>query len=195
YTRTESIFEGGTLKAEGLPSPQELALLEPLRNDIPVEAFGEAYVPPKSNVSGSDRRLLKQASDLLDKAGWTSKGGVRTNAKGERLTVEFLEDDKTFERVMTPYFHNLRLLGIDASVRLIDQAQFRERLKTYDFDIVAQRYVLSQTPGVELKAFFGSQAASAPGSYNLPGVASKAVDSLLDSLSNARNRDELETAG
>lgn len=195
YTRTESIFEGGTLKAEGLPSPQELALLEPLRNDIPVEAFGEAYVPPKSNVSGSDRRLLKQASELLDKAGWTSKGGVRTNAKGERLTVEFLEDDKTFERVMTPYFHNLRLLGIDASVRLIDQAQFRERLKTYDFDIVAQRYVLSQTPGVELKAFFGSQAASAPGSYNLPGVASKAVDSLLDSLSNARNRDELETAG
>ena len=195
YERTQSIFEGGDLKAEGVPGTQELQLLEPLRADLRPEVFGTVYEPPKSNGSGSDRRLLKQASDLLDQAGWTVKDGMRSNAKGERLTVEFLEDDRTFERVMTPYLRNLRVIGIDATVRLVDEAQFQQRLKDFDYDIVIQRYVLPQTPGVELRSFFGSESAKASGSYNLSGVALKPVDRLIDRVVAAKTRDELQFAG
>ena len=194
YKRTSSVFEGGDLEAEGKPSPQELELLDQLRSELRPEVFEEVYSPPVSNGSGADRKLLRGASELLDQAGWTVKNGVRENAGGEKLTVEFLEDDRTFERVMTPYLRNLRLIGIDARLRLIDEAQFQQRLKDFDFDITIQRYSLPQTPGVELKAFFGSQSAKAPGSYNLSGLALKPVDVLIDKMIKAKSREELKTA-
>jgi microcin C transport system substrate-binding protein len=194
YTRTSSIFEGGDLEAEGKPGPQELELLDQMRGELRPEVFEEVYSPPKSNGTGADRKLFRQASKLLDDAGWTVKNGVRENARGERLTVEFLEDDPSFERVMTPYIRNLRLIGIDARLRMVDEAQFQQRLKDFDFDITIQRYVLPQTPGVELKSFFGSQSAKAPGSYNLSGVALKPVDMLIDKMITAGNREELKTA-
>jgi microcin C transport system substrate-binding protein len=194
YKRTSSVFEGGDLEAEGRPSPQELELLDQLRSELRPDVFEEVYSPPVSNGSGADRKLLREASQLLDEAGWTVANGVRQNAKGEKLTVEFLEDDRTFERVMTPYLRNLRLIGIDARLRLIDEAQFQQRLKDFDFDITIQRYVLPQTPGVELKAFFGSQSAKAAGSYNLSGLALKPVDVLIDKVITANSREELKTA-
>jgi microcin C transport system substrate-binding protein len=194
YKRTSSVFEGGDLKAEGKPSPQELELLDQMRSELKPEVFEEAYSPPKSSGSGADRKLLKTASELLDQAGWTVKDGVRQNAKGERLTVEFLEDDQTFERVMTPYIRNLRVIGINATIRLVDEAQFQQRLKDFDYDITIQRYSLPQTPGVELRAFFGSQSAAAPGSYNLSGLALKPVDMLIDRIVTAQSREELKTA-
>ena len=194
YKRTSSVFEGGDLEAEGKPSPQELELLDQLRSELRPEVFEEVYSPPVSNGSGADRKRLRGASELLDQAGWTVKNGVRENAGGEKLTVEFLEDDRTFERVMTPYLRNLRLIGIDARLRLIDEAQFQQRLKDFDFDITIQRYSLPQTPGVELKAFFGSQSAKAPGSYNLSGLALKPVDVLIDKMIKAKSREELKTA-
>lgn len=195
YARTQSIFEGGDLKATGSPSPQELKLLDPIRAELAPEVFGEVYVSPVSDVSGSDRTMLRRASELLDAAGWTVRNGIRTNALGERLTVEFLEDDQAFDRIMTPYLHNLKLIGIDATLRLIDEAQYQQRIKDFDFDVVTRRYSLSQTPGVELRAFFGSQSANAPGSDNLSGVSSKAVDVLIDEIIHSQNRDELEFAG
>jgi microcin C transport system substrate-binding protein len=194
YKRTSSVFEGGDLEAEGKPSPQELELLDQMRAELRPEVFEGVYSPPVSNGTGADRKLLRRASELLDEAGWTVKNGVRENAKGEKLTVEFLEDDRAFERVMTPYLRNLRLIGIDARLRLIDEAQFQQRLKDFDFDITIQRYVLPQTPGVELKAFFGSQSAKAPGSYNLAGLALKPVDVLIDRVITAKSREELKTA-
>jgi microcin C transport system substrate-binding protein len=165
-----------------------------MRGELRPEVFEEVYTPPKSSGSGADRKLLKQASELLDAAGWTVKNGVRENAKGEKLTIEFLEDDQTFERVMNPYIRNLRLIGIDARIRLVDEAQFQQRLKDFDYDVTIQRYVLEQTPGVELRSFFGSQSAQAPGSYNLSGVAMKSVDRLIDKIITAKNREELTTA-
>jgi microcin C transport system substrate-binding protein len=194
YKRTSSVFEGGDLEAEGKPGPVELEVLDQMRAEIRPEVFEEVYSPPKSNGSGADRNLLRQASKFLDDAGWIVKNGVRENAKGEKLTVEFLEDDSSFERVMTPYIRNLRLIGIDARLRLVDEAQFQQRLKDFDFDITIQRYVLPQTPGVELKSFFGSQSAKAAGSYNLSGIALKPVDLLIDKMITAGNREELTTA-
>jgi microcin C transport system substrate-binding protein len=194
YKRTDSVFEGGELQSEGKPPPQELELLDQMRGDLRPEVFEEPYSPPVSNGSGADRKLLKQASELLDAAGWTAKSNIRENAKGEKLTVEFLEDDPVFERVMTPYVRNLRLLGIEAKIRLVDEAQFQQRLKDFDFDITVQRYSLPETPGVELRAFFGSQSAQAQGSYNLSGVALKPVDTLIDKIVTATSREELVTA-
>jgi microcin C transport system substrate-binding protein len=194
YTRTESVFEGGDLKATGRPSPEELELLDQMRGELRPEVFGDVYKPPKSNGSGADRKLLRQASELLEAAGWTVKNGVRENAKGEKLSIEFLEDDQTFERVMNPYIRNLRLVGIDARIRLVDEAQFQQRLKDFDYDVTIQRYVLEQTPGVELRSFFGSQSAQAPGSYNLSGIAIKSVDRLIDRIITAKSREALTTA-
>jgi microcin C transport system substrate-binding protein len=194
YSRTASVFEGGDLKSSGKPSPQELELLDQMRAELRPEVFEEVYTPPKSNGTGADRKLLRQASELLEAAGWVVKNGVRENAKGEKLTVEFLEDDQTFERVMNPYIRNLRLIGINARIRLVDEAQFQQRLKDFDFDATIQRYVLEQTPGVELRSFFGSQSAHAPGSYNLSGVALKSVDRLIDKIITAKSREELKIA-
>jgi microcin C transport system substrate-binding protein len=194
YARTSSVFEGGDLEAEGKPSPEELELLDQMRAELRPEVFGDAYSPPVTNGSGADRKMLKRASELLDQAGWTVKNGVRENSKGERLTVEFLEDDPSFERIMTPYLRNLRLIGVDARLRFVDEAQFQQRLKDFDFDITIQRYSLPQTPGVELRAFFGSQSAKAPGSFNLSGIALKPVDLLIDKIITAKSREELKTA-
>jgi microcin C transport system substrate-binding protein len=194
YTRTESVFEGGDLKAMGKPSPEELELLDQMRGELRPEVFEDVYTPPQSNGSGADRKLLRQASELLDAAGWTVTNGVRENAKGEKLSIEFLEDDQTFERVMNPYIRNLRLIGIDARIRLVDEAQFQQRLKDFDYDVTIQRYVLEQTPGVEMRSFFSSQSSQAPGSYNLSGIAMKSVDRLIDMIITAKSREALTTA-
>jgi microcin C transport system substrate-binding protein len=192
YQRTSSFFEGGDLEAEGAPGPAELKFLDPLKSELRPEVFGEVYQPPVTDASGSDRKLLREASRLLDEAGWKADGGVRRNAKGETLTIEFLENDPVFERIMTPYVRNLKLLGIQATVRLIDEAQYQRRLEDYDFDMIVSRFVPPLTPGVELRLFFGSEAAKNKGSYNLAGVDLPAVDKLIDKAIRAQDREELK---
>jgi microcin C transport system substrate-binding protein len=150
--------------------------------------------PPVSDGSGLDRKLLQKASRLLDQAGWKLNGPLRRNDKGEPLRVEFLLDDPAFERIVGPYVQSLRRIGVDASIRIIDDAQYQQRLKDFDFDSLTQRFGVGQTPGTELRAFFSSAAASANGSYNLAGVKSPAVDSLIDKVTQAKSRDELKIA-
>lgn len=195
YTRTASFFENSALKAEGKPSPAELALLDPLKAEVPPETFGDAVMPPVSDGSGQDRKLLREASQLLDEAGWKTDGTVRRNAKGETLAIEFLEDSPVFERLLAPYLKNLRLLGIEATMRVVDTAQYQDRLKTFDFDIVSTRFSSDTTPGVGLRVFFGSDSAKSPGSYNLSGVASPAIDAMIEKVIAAKTRDELDIAG
>lgn len=188
YERTESFFENSDMKATGRPSPEELALLEPFRERLPAAVFGDALRPPTSDGSGQDRTLLRKASELLDQAGWRVENGSRRNAAGETLSVEFLTDAPTFERVIAPYVKNLKLLGINARLRIVDSAQYQERLKNYDFDLVTRRYSVSATPGIEIRAFWGSEFAALPGSRNLSGIADPAVDALIDKVIGARSR-------
>jgi microcin C transport system substrate-binding protein len=196
YARTESFFESSPLKATGKPTPEELAILEPYGKDLRPEVFDEAIVPPKSDGSGQDRKLLRQASKLLDEAGWVADRGVRHNAKGEALTVEILDDSPSFERVLTPYVKNLKLLGIDASFRIVDAAQGQDRLKNFDFDLTPSRFVLGLTPGSsDLRPLLSSDSAKAIGSYNLSGVANPAIDGLIDKITAAKSREELNIAG
>lgn len=194
YTRTHSYFENSEMKATGKPGPAELELLEPFRDQLPDAVFEEAYVPPVSNGSGQDRRLLKRGRDLLAEAGWVVSDGKVRNADGDVLTIEFLSDTPTFERVLQPFINNLGLLGIDAKIRQVDGAQLQERVKDFDFDIITRRFSMRETPGVELRSFMSSETANQFGSRNLAGIAHPAVDALIDKVIRATSRDELVTA-
>jgi len=195
YKRTDSFWENSYLQASGMPSKAELALLEPLRANLPPSVFTEpAFTPVVSKPTKLDRSLIRKAGKLLDQAGWTIQNGVRTNAKGGTLTIEFLNDSPAFERIMNPYIENLKRLGIKATLHNIDNAQQTEREKTFDFDIVVRRYTMSLTPGLELRGMFSSATANTPGSNNIAGLANPAIDALINKIEQAGSRDELNVA-
>lgn len=194
YKRTASFFENSSMKAVGLPQPPETALLEPYRAQLPAAVFGEPYVPPATDGSGQDRKLLREASQLLSDAGWKVQGGRRVNDQGEVLEIEFLIYEPIFERVLGPYLKNLQAIGVGATIRRVDSSQYERRVKSFDFDITMQRYVMRLTPGIELKNFWGSEAAKTDGSFNLAGISDPVIDALIDKVMAAKSRDELETA-
>jgi len=194
YKRTESFFENSEMKAAGKPSAAELALLEPFRAQLPAEVFEAPYTAPVSDGSGQDRKLLREAARLLSEAGYEVKGGKRTDARGETLSLEFLITDPVSERILLPYAKNLEALGIAASVRRIDPAQYERRVKAFDFDVVTTRYVLRLTPGGEMRNFWSSEAAKTEGSFNLAGISQPAIDALIAKAVEARSREDLLAA-
>jgi len=196
YKRTASFFENSDMKAAGMPPPEELALLEPFRQTLPASVFGEATMPPVTDGSGLPRENLRKAQALLKEAGWTVDPASRTmkNARGEPFVFEILIDSSSFERIAGPYVKTLRSIGIIADMRRVDPAQYELRMKTFDFDMTTERFSLRLTPGVELKNFWGSEAARTDGSYNLAGISDPAVDALADRMVRATSRAELVTA-
>ncbi len=194
YARTDSFFEGGPMQASGQPSPEELALLEPLADSLPPGVLDEAaYVPPATDGSGRNRRNLRRAARLLEEAGWTVVDGVRRK-DGESLTVEFLSQSPSFDRITNPYIKLLERIGVEATLRRVDAAQYERRTEDFDFDIVVSRKSMSSTPGVELRNHFHSESAANSGSLNLSGVADPAVDALLERIEASTSRAELTTA-
>jgi microcin C transport system substrate-binding protein len=194
YQRTQSIFENSPMKASGKPTPAEVALLEPFRDKLPAEVFGEPYVPPVTDGSGQDRRWLRNGARLLAEAGCTIKDGKRLLPNGQPLEMEFLIDEPTFEPHHLPYIRNLGTLGIHATLRVVDPVQYRARVDGFDFDITVERFGFSSTPGDSLRTYFSSQAARTKGSQNLAGIANPVVDALIDSIIAAKTREELTTA-
>jgi microcin C transport system substrate-binding protein len=194
YKRTASYFENSAMKADGAPSAAEVALLEPFRAELPPAVFEVPYVPPVSDGSGSDRKLLRQAAELLTAAGWEMKDGVRTNKAGDVLDAEFLLFEPSFERILGPYIKNLTAIGIRATIRRVDPAQYERRSKSFDFDIVVKRYVMRSTPGVELNDYFSSASAAIEGSTNMAGIKSPAIDALIAKAGSAKTRDDLVVA-
>ncbi|WP_434725109.1 extracellular solute-binding protein [Mesorhizobium sp. RIZ17] len=195
YERSQSCFEKSDFRAAGAPTPQELALLEPLRAQLPPETFGEAVTQPPSDASGRDRKQLSAALKLLAEAGWKRSGDFVVNDKGGRLSAEFLVDDETFVQVYSPWVANMKAIGIDASIRLVDSAQYQLRQSTFDFDLLSAAFNFSATPTRDdLEIFFHSRSATVSGSRNLSGVASPAVDALIDAVGAAKDRESLTTA-
>lgn len=194
YARTVSPFQNSDLMANGSPSPEELKLLEPFRGQVPDEVFGTPFVPPVSDGSGQDRTLLRKASQLLLDAGCPIKDGKRRLPNGDAFRMEFLLDEPAFQAHHAPYIKNLGVLGIDASVRLVDPVQYRSRLDDFDFDLAIQRFSMSSTPGDAMRTFFSSQVADVKGSQNLSGIKSPALDALIERIIAADNRDELRIA-
>jgi microcin C transport system substrate-binding protein len=171
YARTVSPFQNSDMVATGLPSPEELKLLEPFRGQVPDEVFGEPFVPPVSDGSGQDRALLRKAQQLLQDAKIPIKDGKRVLPNGEIFTIEFLLDEPSFQPHHATFIKNLGQLGIEASIRLIDAVQYRARVESFDFDMTTMRLSMSPTPGDSLRPYFTSHAAATKGSYNLAGVA------------------------
>ncbi len=194
YDRTHSVFQNSDMMAEGFPGADELALLEPLRGKVDPEVLRAPFVPPVSDGSGHDRVLLRKASALLQEAGYPIKDGKRVTPQGERITVEFLLDEPSFQPHHMPFIKNLGVLGIDATVRMVDPVQFRKRVDDFDFDLVVQRFGFSSTPGDSLRSYFSSQAAALKGSQNLAGIADPVVDALIESIIAANDRAALVTA-
>jgi microcin C transport system substrate-binding protein len=194
YLRTHSVFQNSEMMAVGKPSPEELALLEPFRGQVPEEVFGEPFVPPVSDGSGQDRALLRKASTLLQQAGYALRDGKRVTAKGERITIEFLLDDASFQPHHMALIKNLGLLGIDATPRIVDPAQYKSRTDTFDFDITVQRFSFSSTPGDSLRTYFTSQAAAISGSQNLAGITDPVIDALVNKIIAAETRPSLNAA-
>lgn len=194
YDRTHSVFQNSTMMAMGKPGAEEIALLEPFRGKVPDEVFGEPFVPPVSDGSGQDRNTLRKGSQLLQDAGWTIKDGKRIGPNGERIAIEFLIEEPTFQPHHMPFIKNLGVLGIDATLRVVDPVQFRARVDDFDFDICVQRFSFSTTPGDSLRTYFSSQAAATKGSQNLSGMVDPAIDSLIDTIIAAKTRPELVIA-
>ena len=190
YTRTVSMFQNAPYMAEGLPSAAELALLEPFRDTLPPGSFEEPYVPPVSDGSGSDRRLLGEANRLMREAGWQLDNGRRVNEAGEHLSVEFLLPSQVFERIYTPITQNMQRLGIDASLRIVDPTQYQARINAFDYDVVGLNLAPTLTPGSGMRAVYGSWSANQPGAWNVAGIALPAVDALIE---RAEAADDLKT--
>jgi microcin C transport system substrate-binding protein len=194
YRRTRSIFENSGMMAVGKPGADELALLEPFRGKVPEEVFGEPFLPPVSDGSGQDRALLRTATRILQEGGYAVKDRKLVDPRGEGVTIEFLIDEPTFAPHHNALIKNLGVLGIDATVRLVDAVQYRARVDAYDFDVAVERLSFEATPGDSLRTFLSSQAAAANGSFNLAGIADPVVDALIDRAVAAKDRASLTTA-
>jgi microcin C transport system substrate-binding protein len=194
YKRTRSIFENSDMMAVGKPGADELALLEPFRGKVPDEVFGEPFLPPVSDGSGQDRALLRKATQILRDAGFTIKDHKLVDPRGESVTIEFLLDEPTFEPHHSAFIKNLAVLGIDATMRLVDPVQYRARVDDFDFDITTERLSFEATPGDSLRVFLSSQAAAEKGSQNLAGIADPVIDALIDKVVAADSRPALTTA-
>ncbi|MDN4986873.1 extracellular solute-binding protein [Bradyrhizobium arachidis] len=194
YARTRSPFQNSDLVAEGMPSPEELKLLEPFRGQVPDEVFGEPFVPPVSDGSGQDRALLRKAQQLLQEAQLPVKDGKRLLPNGEVFGIEFLTDEASFQPHHASFLKNLNMLGVDANLRLVDAVQYRARVESFDFDVAINRLSMSATPGDSLRTYFTSQAAATKGSYNLAGASSPALDALVEKAMAAATRNDLTVA-
>ena len=199
YTRVRGYFVGSDFEAKGLPSTDELALLEPLRAKLAPEVFTEAVpLPPVTSLDPASGQTLRDhlrlARDLLQQAGWTYREGALRNDKGETFTIEFLDNSGSMGRVVTPYAKNLEKLGIKVNYKVIDFAILQKRMDVFDFEVISNRVGGSEAPGTELLERFGSKAADTEGSSNVMGVKDPAVDALLDQVVAAQTRPQLVTA-
>jgi microcin C transport system substrate-binding protein len=196
YRRIASYFEGTELAATGLPTGAELAILEPLRDKVPAELFTKPYANPVAGDPNATRANLREAMRLLKDAGYEIRNQKLVSIKtGEPFTVEFLAEDPQTERFFLFYKENsLKRLGLDINVRTVDDAQYENRLRQWDFDVITSGWGESLSPGNEQRGFWGSQAADQPGSRNLIGIKNPAVDALIERVIFAKSREELVAA-
>jgi microcin C transport system substrate-binding protein len=196
YTRTKSYYAGTELASSGLPDPRELALLEPLKDQVPPEVFTKTYEPPATDASGNIRDNLREAVRLFKEAGYEVKGGkLVSTATGQPLAFEILlEQGGLFDRVVGPFVKNLERLGVQATVREVDDAQYERRQQDFDYDMIVAVWGESQSPGNEQRDFWGSQSADAQGSQNYIGIKDPAVDALIGKVVGASTREDLVAA-
>jgi microcin C transport system substrate-binding protein len=195
YKRINSYFEGTELAATGLPTGRELELLETVRDKVPPELFKKPYTNPVNGNPEQIRSNLREALRLLKEAGYEVRDQQLVNTKtGEPFSVELLAADPSFERVFLFFKPSLERLGITIAVRTVDEAQYENRLRNWDFDIITFAWGESLTPGNEQRGYWGSQSADQPGTLNMIGINNPAVDAMIEQVIFAKNRPDLEAA-
>ncbi|GLS04493.1 ABC transporter substrate-binding protein [Chitiniphilus shinanonensis] len=188
YTRLDSYWANSELTATGLPGPDELKLLEPLRKQLSPEVFGPARLPSDTRPPHSLRANLLEARELLRQAGWTYRDGALRNAAGKPFEFEFMDDSGPMLRVFLALSRNLEKLGIRGSPRTVDYALYQRRMDEFDFDMTTLRFPDSQSPGNELYDYFSRKSADTKGTGNFMGVRDPAVDKLIDAVVASENR-------
>jgi len=194
YRRIVSYFQGTDLAATGLPSGKELAILNPLRDQVPPEVFTTAYSNPGGGFD-AERDNLREASRLLQAAGYEMRNERLVNSSsGEPYTIEFLGNNAPFERIFLRYKPSLERIGITVTIRTVDDSQYQNRLRDWDFDIITYAWGETLSPGNEQRGYWGSRAADLPGSENVIGIKNAAVDTIIDKIVFANNRGDLVAA-
>ncbi|MBU4632432.1 extracellular solute-binding protein [Pseudomonas chlororaphis] len=188
YLRQQSFFSHSELAAAALPDADELKILEPWRGQVPEEVFSQVFQAPRTDGSGIIRPQQLQALKLLEQAGWKPQGDQLRNAAGEPLRFTFLNGQKGLERLLLPFKRNLAQIGIGFDIRQVDTAQYTNRVRSRDYDMIIAAYPVSQAPGRELFNYFGSVSADDPGSNNYMALRDPAVDGLISALVQADSR-------
>ena len=191
YVRTRSYFDNSEMAATGRPDAAQLAILEPLRGQIPEQAFGDAFQNSVTDGSGMIRAQQRKAYQLLQEAGWRIVDDKMVDANGKPVSLEFLLVQTDFERILLPFKRNLSDLGIDLVIRRVDVSQYINRLRSRDFDMIVGGFPQSNSPGNEQREFWKSEAADNPGSRNFMGLKDPAVDQVVEQLINADSRQSL----
>jgi microcin C transport system substrate-binding protein len=194
YKRINSYFFGTELASSGLPEGEELAILETVRDKVPAEVFTMPYENPVGGNPESVRANLRESARLLKEAGYEVKDRKLVDPSGKPVAVEILVDDPGFERIALFFKPSLERIGVTASIRVVDSAQFESRLRSFDYDIIIHSWGESLSPGNEQRDYWGSQTADVAGSQNLAGIRNPAVDVLIDRIIFAKNRAELVSA-
>lgn len=195
YTRSRSFYDNSELAAEGLPSPAELAILEPYRGRIPDEVFTTAFEVPQTDGSGNIRGNLREAINLLTDAGWNVENNRLIHSEtGEALEIEFLLVSPEFERIVSPFIQNLNRVGIQGTIRTVEPAQYQNRLREFDYDMITLVFSQSRSPGNEQRDLWGSAAADVVGSRNYVGIKNPVIDELIENVVEATSRAELIVA-
>ncbi len=191
YKRTESYFSNSELAAVGPPSPAEIAILKPFADQLPAEVFKDSYHLPTTDGRGNNRQNLRRAAALLKSAGWVIKQKKLVDKNGRPFHMEILLTAPAFERIVLPYRKNLARLGIITDVRVVDTAQYLNRVRKFDFDMVVWNFAQSLSPGNEQRYYWTSEVADIPGSRNLAGIKDPVVDALVEKVIHAQDRKTL----
>jgi microcin C transport system substrate-binding protein len=194
YKRINSYFDRTELACSGLPEGLELQILEPLRDKVPPEVFTTPYQNPVNGNPENVRNNLREAIRLVRAAGYDIKDTRLVDASGQPVAVEILVPDPSAERLALFYKPSLERLGVTTSVRVVDNVQYENRLREFDFDIITEGWPQSLSPGNEQREFWGSQAADQPGSKNVVGIKNPAVDALIERVIFAKDRADLVAA-
>ena len=195
YKRIASYFEGTELASSGIPQGKELEILQSVKDQVPADLFSKPYTNPVGGSQQANRDNLREALALFRDAGYEIRNTKLTNVKtGEPFSFEFLVDDPATERFVLFYKPSLQRVGMTVNVRVVDSAQYENRLRQWDFDIIVANWGESLSPGNEQRGFWSSQAADIPGSRNVIGIKNPAVDTLIERVIYAKDRDELVAA-
>jgi microcin C transport system substrate-binding protein len=194
YKRINSYFDGTELASSGVPEGEELQILETVRDKVPAEVFTAPYTNPVGGNPDAVRTNLREAMRLLKEASYTIKDGKLIDPAGKPVSVEILVQDPSSERVSLFYKPSIERVGVTTSIRVVDDAQYENRLRSFDFDIIIDVWGQSLSPGNEQREYWGSQTADQSGSKNTIGIKNPAVDELIDKIIFAKDRAGLVAA-